>query len=36
MTLDTYSHVLPSLQREAMEKWDGLFKTDEESEKRVK
>ena len=25
MTMDTYSHVLPSLQRDAMEKWDDLF-----------
>ena len=25
MTMDTYSHVLPSLQKEAMDKWDDLF-----------
>jgi integrase len=25
MTLNIYSHVLPSLQKEAMEKWDDLF-----------
>jgi hypothetical protein len=25
MTLDTYSHVLPSMQQEAMDKWDTLF-----------
>ena len=25
MTMDTYSHVLPSMQKEAMEKWDDLF-----------
>jgi integrase len=26
MTLDTYSHVLPSMQQEAMDKLDDLFK----------
>ena len=25
MTMDTYSHVLPSLQKEAMEKLDDIF-----------
>jgi len=26
MTMDTYSHVLPSMQREAMEKWSDVFR----------
>ena len=25
MTMDIYSHVLPSLQKDAMDKWDDLF-----------
>jgi integrase len=25
MTMDIYSHVLPSLQKDAMDKWDELF-----------
>jgi integrase len=25
MTMDTYSHVLPSMQKEAMEKWGDVF-----------
>ena len=25
LTMDTYSHVLPSVQKDAMEKWDDLF-----------
>ena len=25
MTMDTYSHVLPSMQKDAMDKWDDLF-----------
>ena len=25
MTLGTYSHVLPGMQNEAMDKWDNLF-----------
>ena len=25
MTLDTYSHVLPSMQQNAMDNWDDLF-----------
>ena len=35
MTLDIYSHVLPSLQKEAMEKWDGLFRMGDESDQSV-
>ena len=27
ITMDTYSHVLPTMQREAVDKLDGLFKT---------
>jgi hypothetical protein len=27
VTLDTYSHVLPSMQREAAEKMDGLMRS---------
>jgi integrase len=25
MTMDVYSHVLPSMQKDAMDKWDDLF-----------
>jgi len=25
MTMDTYSHVLPSIQKDAMEKWSDVF-----------
>ena len=25
MTMDIYSHVVPSLQKDAMDKWDDLF-----------
>jgi len=28
MTLDTYSHMLPSMQQEAMDKLNGLFDRD--------
>jgi integrase len=27
MTMDTYSHVLPSIHKEAMDKWDDVFGT---------
>jgi integrase len=31
MTLDTYSHVLPSMQQEAMDKWNTVFTRGEET-----
>jgi hypothetical protein len=31
MTLDTYSHVLPSMQQEAMDKWDTVFARGEQA-----
>jgi len=35
MTMDTYSHVLPSMQKEAMDKLDVLFgNKDEEKEEK--
>jgi integrase len=37
MTMDTYSHVLPSMQREAMDKLDAFFSDDgRRSDKRAK
>jgi integrase len=33
MTLDTYSHVLPSMQQEAMKKLDSIFGDDEQRSK---
>ncbi len=30
MTMDTYSHVIPSMQQDAMNKWDILFKDNKE------
>ncbi len=32
MTLDTYSHVLPSLQQEVMEKWGRLFQNNDDND----
>jgi integrase len=31
MTMDTYSHVMPSMQQEAMDKWDTLFTRGEQT-----
>ena len=37
MTMDIYSHVLPSMQREAMNKLNDLFRNDEqEDDKQIK
>ena len=30
MTMDTYSHVIPSMQQGAMDKWNDLFKESKE------
>jgi len=32
ITLGRYSHLLPSMQKEAVDKWDGVFGNDEEEE----
>ncbi len=32
MTMDTYSHVIPSMQQDAMNKWDDLFKDEKNDE----
>lgn len=34
MTLGTYLHVLPSMQEEAMKKWENVFKEEDTGEKR--
>ena len=35
MTLDIYSHAFPSLQEEAMNKWSGWFKGNEDKDKET-
>jgi len=32
MTMDIYSHVMPSMQRDTMDGWDDVFKKEEEKE----
>ena len=34
MTLDTYSHVLPSMQQEAMKKLDSIFGVDTQQDNK--
>lgn len=36
MTMDTYSHVLPSMQKEAMERWRDVFEDRSEDDQEVK
>ncbi len=35
ITADIYTDVLPSMQREAMDKWDGVFKSDDQDGEQV-
>jgi integrase len=35
ITADIYTDVLPSMQKEAMDKWDGVFKSDDQDGKQV-
>ena len=35
ITLRTYSHLLPSMQKEAVETWDGMFGEDDEGRSRI-
>jgi integrase len=34
ITLRTYSHLLPSMQKEAVETWDGVFGEDDEGREK--
>ena len=35
ITADIYTDVLPSMQKEAMDKWDDVFKSDEQDDEQV-
>lgn len=35
ITADIYTDVLPSMQREAMDKWDDVFKLDDRGDEQV-
>jgi integrase len=36
MTANTYSHVLPLMQKEAMDKWDDAFKPNDHGDEKVR